>query len=112
MKVYIQEEEGYVVIRAEGRLDTNTALDFERECAPCIAGENKKMILDFSKLEYISSAGLRCILNMAKKLRSEGGSLALCGLRGLVEEVIMISGFDSFLTIFEDVDSAIKGGAN
>ena len=38
MKVYIQEEEGYVVIRAEGRLDTNTALDFERECAPCKIG--------------------------------------------------------------------------
>ncbi|ATW27838.1 STAS domain-containing protein [Candidatus Formimonas warabiya] len=108
MEITIQNENGYLVVKAVGRLDTNTAAQFEQECAPCLTGTANKTVLDFSKLEYISSAGLRCILSMAKKLKAGGGSLVLCGLNGLVEEVIRISGFDSFLPIFADVACAIK----
>jgi len=106
MEITVQKESHYVVVKAAGRLDTNTAPGFEQECAACLTGSKGKIILDFSKLEYISSAGLRCILSMAKKLRANGRDLVLCGLSGFVEEVIRISGFDSFLPIFADVARA------
>jgi len=107
MDITVQKESHYVVVKAAGRLDTNTAPEFEQECAACLTGSEGKIILDFSKLEYISSAGLRCVLSMAKKIRANGGNLVLCGLSGFVEEVIRISGFDSFLTIFTDVARAV-----
>jgi len=110
MEIAVQAENNCLVIKATGRLDTNTASEFKQRCDDCFSVTVKKIILDFSQLEYISSAGLRCILSMANKLRANGGSLVLCGLSGLVEEVIRISGFDNFLPNFADVGHAMRGG--
>ena len=63
---------------------------------------------DLTALEYVSSAGLRCVLAIAKKLKASEGTLALCGLSGLVKEVFSVSGFDSFFPVYETVDEAIK----
>ncbi len=111
MKINIANEQDYSVITVTGRLDTVTAPDFEKECAACKETEAQRIILDFAALDYISSAGLRCILAMAKKIKKTGGSVMLCGISGLVEEVIKVSGFDSFLPIFENVEQAVRGEA-
>lgn len=67
------------------------------------------IVLDFGGLEYISSAGLRSILAATKKVKTVNGSLSLCALSGLVEEVVTISGFDNILTVYEDVAQATAG---
>lgn len=111
MKISIDKQQDCCVIAVMGRLDTVTAPDFENECAACGEGEEKQIILDFSALDYISSAGLRCVLAMAKKLKKREGRVVLCGLKGLVEEVIKVSGFDSILPVFATVEQAVKGEA-
>lgn len=109
MEINSQNDRGYDVISVSGRLDALQAPNFEKYCASLIEAGNTQLILDFAALEYISSAGLRSILTVAKKLRACGGKLALCNLTGFVAEVISISGFDSFLAIYESIDKALEG---
>lgn len=78
-----------------GRLDTNTAPQFEQELG--LDGFND-VVLDFSGLEYISSAGLRVVLSAQKKMNGKG-SLKLCNVNETIMEVFEITGFTDILTI-------------
>ena len=108
MNVKTQEEKGYWVVKLEGRLDISNSNQFEQDCMNWIEQGQRKFILDLGALEYISSAGLRSILAATKKLKAQNGSLALCSLSGLVEEVVTVSGFDNILQVFADLDQAMK----
>ncbi len=108
MNVKTQEEKGYWVVKLEGRLDISNSSQFEQDCMNWIEQGQRKFILDLGALEYISSAGLRSILAATKKLKAQNGSLALCSLCGLVEEVVTVSGFDNILQVFADLDQAMK----
>lgn len=108
MNVKTQEEKGYWVVKLEGRLDISNSSQFEQDCMNWIEQGQRKFILDLGALEYISSAGLRSILAATKKLKAQNGSLALCSLSGLVEEVVTVSGFDNILQVFADLDKAMK----
>ena len=108
MNVKTQEEKGYWVVKLEGRLDISNYSQFEQDCMNWIEQGQRKFILDLGALEYISSAGLRSILAATKKLKAQNGSLALCSLSGLVEEVVTVSGFDNILQVFADLDKAMK----
>lgn len=109
MKVIAREVQGCLVVGAEGRLDISNSGQFEKDCLEWISKGHKVLVLDFSQLEYISSAGLRSILSAAKKAAAAGGSLSLCGLSGLVEEVVTVSGFDNILMVYADVGQAVAG---
>jgi anti-anti-sigma factor len=109
MKVNTREVCGCWVVGGEGRLDISNSGQFEKDCLAWIEQGHKNLVLDFSRLEYISSAGLRSILSAAKKAGSAGGSVSLCGLSGLVEEVVTVSGFDSILNVYVDVECAVAG---
>ncbi|ARN81295.1 STAS domain-containing protein [Methylocystis bryophila] len=89
--------EDMLVIKPRGRVDSDTAGAFEARCASLIGEGPTKVIVDFSELDYISSAGLRALLIAAKTAQSLGGALTLCGLRGGVEKVMSVSGFDTLL---------------
>ncbi len=84
-------------IAVEGRIDTVTAPDFEREIFPLLTG-NEKLTLDLKKLEYISSAGLRIILSIQKKL-SPDGKLVITNVNDTVYEVFEVTGFAEILII-------------
>ena len=84
-------------IGLEGRLDTSTAPELEKYMEDCIA-EINDLVLDFGKLEYISSAGLRVILKIYKNI-SKKGSMKLVNVNETVAEVLDITGFTDFLDI-------------
>lgn len=107
----VRDEQGSVVVCVAQRLDASTTPEFEKRCAEIISPERCHMVFDFTRLEYISSAGLRSILSTAKKLQALGGGLSLCGLSGLVEEVISVSGFDRVLPVFASADDAVRRDA-
>lgn len=81
----------------EGRLDTSTSPELEKYMEECIS-EINDLVLDFGKLEYISSAGLRVILKLYKTM-SKKGSMKLVNVNETVGEVLDITGFTDFLTI-------------
>ena len=83
-------------IALEGRLDTMTAPNLEAE----LKGLNgiETLTLDFSKLEYISSAGLRVLLS-AHKVMSQKGGMKITNVNEIVQEVFEVTGFSDILTI-------------
>ncbi len=94
------------VVRLVGRLDTRTAPDFEKAALAWVEEGCRGVALDLSDLDYVSSAGLRSMLVLAKKLRALGGKIVLFGMSGVVEEVLSISGFDSLVSTAADRDAA------
>ena len=84
-------------IALEGRLDTMTAPDLEKELKDCLA-DVKELTIDMAKLEYISSAGLRTLL-MAKKTLHNKGTVKVVNANDIVKEVFEVTGFDSLLDI-------------
>ena len=89
-----------------GRLDTKTAPDFEKEALGWAEEGCGGVALDLSGIDYVSCAGLRSILVLAKKMQPLGGRLVLFGMSGVVEEVFSISGFDRLLPVVADRDAA------
>ncbi len=84
-------------IALEGRLDTMTAPELEAELNQSLSDADS-LILDFSKLEYISSAGLRVLLSAHKTMSSKGG-MKVTHVNEIVQEVFEVTGFADILTI-------------
>lgn len=87
------------VVELEGKLDTTTAPELDESLAG-IVDTVKSLVLDFSKLEYISSAGLRVILKTHKSV-SANGNMKLIGVNDSIMEVFDITGFSDVLNIEE-----------
>ena len=92
-----------LLISVEGRLDTITHLDFEKELDAILSGGDMNGIaaltLDFSNLEYISSAGLRSLLKLQKDLNSRNISFAISNPNDLVTDVLSITGIDQVIKV-------------
>ncbi len=95
------------VLEFEGKLDTQTSPDAQGELTRLIEEGARKILVDFDKLDYISSAGLRVLLAAAKQLKAENGELRICGLNELVKEVFDISGFATIFKVFAGVPEAL-----
>ncbi len=80
-----------------GRFDATTAAQHELELLQLLAGDADSVELDFSKIEFVSSAGLRVLLVTANAAEKKGGTLALIGASAEIREVIQMVGFDDFV---------------
>ena len=90
-------ENAEAVFKLEGRLDTASAPSLEKELVSSLDGV-RSLILDFEKVEYVSSAGLRVLL-LAMKLLHNKGKMKLVHVNELVGEVFEVTGFADLLTI-------------
>ena len=86
-----------LTIAIEGRLDTTTSPELEAVLKNDLAAA-ESLTLDFSKLEYISSAGLRVLLS-AHKVMSKKGGMTIRNANEIVKEVFEVTGFTDILTI-------------
>ncbi len=86
-----------LVVTLEGRLDTTTAPDLEKELKDSL-DDVTELIMDFEKLEYISSAGLRVLLS-AQKIMSRQGEMKLIHVSDTIMEIFEVTGFVDILTI-------------
>ena len=86
-----------LTVALEGRLDTTTAPQLETELKAALDGADS-LILDFEKLEYISSAGLRVLLS-AQKMMSKKGGMKILHVSDVIMEIFEVTGFIDILTI-------------
>lgn len=86
-----------LTVAVEGRIDTTTAPELESELKASL-DEITELIIDFSAVEYISSAGLRVLLS-AQKTMSKKGSMKLIGVDPDIMEIFEVTGFSDILTI-------------
>lgn len=108
METTISKSANYTVIAVEGRIDTVTAVEFERSVSQAFEDETNALIIDCAGLEYISSSGLRVFLMVQKKMMAKKGQLHICSLRPNIKEIFDISGFSGIFKLFGDLDSATK----
>ena len=92
-------------------MDAVSAPEFETAMNQWIDAGDLHFIVDFERLEYISSAGLRSVLMVAKKLQGKKGRILLSSLRKTVKEIFEISGFSTIIPIYTSVEEALKKGA-
>lgn len=98
---------GVEVVRLSGRLDSVNAPALEAAILAKVEGGTSRLVLDCADVAYVSSAGLRVFLIVAKKLKAYGGRLALSALRPEVREVFAISGFLQILSDHARLDDAV-----
>ena len=109
MNVASRSEGDVTVVHVEGNLDTNTAPDAQQHLDALQDSGVGKILVNFTDLDYISSAGLRVLLATAKRMGAAGGSLRICGLNETVNEVFEISGFSVILNVFGTEAEALEG---
>ena len=97
MNITKQQNGNALTVALEGRLDTVTAPELEAELSKSLDGVNT-LTLDFSKLEYISSAGLRVLLSAHKRM-SAVGTMTITHVNEIVQEVFEVTGFSEILNI-------------
>ena len=107
LKIDVKKGEKALIISVAGRLDAVSAPEFEKTCSERIAENEYTFVFDFKDLDYLSSAGLRSLLVIGKKLREKNGFICLAALKDIIKDVFTISGFDSIFPIFETVDAAL-----
>ncbi len=109
MKLTVGHAGEVKIVRIEGELNTLTSPDAEAQLTLLIDAGATKVVVNFERLDYISSAGLYILLATAKQLRVSGGELRVCSLSDLVQEVFHISGFDSIVSVSKNEAEALKG---
>jgi anti-anti-sigma factor len=97
------------IVAIRGKLDSITSPQAQQALEGILTDGARKLAVDFSALDYISSAGLRVLLGAAKQLKSKGGALRMFGLNDTVREVFEISGFSTILAVHGTEAEAVAG---
>jgi len=107
MDIKTERNNGTLIAKAEGRIDGVNARDFEEAMKAAISTDDSTVVIDLEGLSYISSAGLRVILLIAKTLRNRNAELVLCSLSAPIREVFEISGFDKIIPVHASREQAL-----
>jgi anti-anti-sigma factor len=107
MQIAEARVDGVVAVAPAGRIDTTTAPVLERHLLALVAAGDRRIVIDFSGVDYISSAGLRVMLLLARRVRDGGGRLALCAMGEAVGQVFQLAGFLPLFTVLDSRDAAV-----
>jgi stage II sporulation protein AA (anti-sigma F factor antagonist) len=103
-----EERSGDVLIVApKGRVDTTTSGDLEARLLRHLEAGERRVLLDMDAIDYISSAGLRVLLLLAKRLKAAQGELVLCALGPAVRQVFELAGFVSIFRLEPSREQAL-----
>ncbi|MBL7068563.1 MAG: STAS domain-containing protein [Candidatus Omnitrophica bacterium] len=108
MQVKKKRIDSFLTVRLAGEMDTYEAENFEGDILKVIKKGEKRLIIDFEKLKYISSSGLRVLLSIRSQLSQEGGRLILVALKEKALEVFKVSKLLEVFEIRKDIDEALK----
>jgi anti-sigma B factor antagonist len=94
------------VIRFKGRLDATTSNGVYEKLAQLIDQGQRRFIFNYTDLEYVSSAGLRTLLLVTKKLNGVQGKAVICCFKPFIKEIFDISGFSSLFEFYPTEEAA------
>ena len=108
MEVVKTKQGDILILSLSGRVDSDTAPDFEKEVLEAIDNGEIHIVINCQDLQYISSSGLRVFLLALKAVRPLNGEVAVCSPREHVRDVFDIVGFIGLFAIYDSVDDAFK----
>jgi anti-sigma B factor antagonist len=106
MQIETNERDGVAIVSIEGEIDSKTAPDAQGQLLPYVE-EHTTMVMDLSKLTFMSSAGLRMMLLLYRHATAKNGKVALVGLSEQIKDTMDATGFLSFFELSDSVDAAI-----
>jgi len=107
MNIQHSTRDGVTVIAPSGRIDTTTSKPLEDEIRGVVDGGVRDLVIDFGRVDYISSAGLRVFLVLVKRMRDLKGRLVLCGMQEPVRQVFHLAGFMPLFRVEPSQDAAL-----
>ena len=96
-----------IVIYLDGDLTTNTSLDVQSEILAVLEGEEKHVVINVEKVNFIASTGLRVILSLGKKLTAQGCKLTVCSMNPSTRSVFDMSGFSKLFPTYPSENEAL-----
>ncbi|OGN55234.1 MAG: anti-anti-sigma factor [Chlamydiae bacterium RIFCSPHIGHO2_12_FULL_44_59] len=108
LRIELEEVEQRVILRIDGRIDAASAPILDRKINSLIDEQHTHLILDFTRTDYLSSAGMRVLLSAIKKLKPQKGGVVLFGASEEVLEVIRMAGFDKIFRIYSSEKEALQ----
>lgn len=96
-----------LVLSLKGYMDINASQEFEREAKKRVDKLLVPLVMDLDELEYMSSAGLRALLVITKKVAADGNEVRFCNIKGLVAETFRCSGVDTMFPMFASLEHAV-----
>jgi anti-anti-sigma factor len=97
-----------LVLSPAGRIDNDTSPDFQTRLLAALS-PGAAVLVDFSKVEYVSSAGLRALMMGSKQAKATKGRLAVAALGPVVKEIFEISRFSLVVQVFDTAEDALAG---
>lgn len=107
MKIETRQEADTTIVALAGRMDALTAPEFEKAFNALIDEGKRSFIVNFKGVDYISSAGIRSILVVSRRLKADNGKLILAELTDGVRGVLDMTGFAKILEIYASVEEAL-----
>ena len=98
---------GTLVATLKGRIDSANSMDCQAVLEAGIGPDEDHVVLNMAGVTYVSSAGLRVLLRLAKRLSAPGQTFALCELAGPVNEVVTVSGFGGIIPVHATLADAV-----
>lgn len=96
------------VFSLKGRLDGNTAGEFEQTVLTSLENGTTKFVFDCNGLDYINSTGLRVMVMAYQRLHDRDGRIAVCSLKDYIREIFDISGYDQIFAMHADCSEALR----
>ena len=104
----VGREKNTRIISLEGKMDAISAPEFEDKMGEWIEQGETSFVINLGEVNYMSSAGLRSILIVAKRLKEQDGKLIFVNLREEVQKIFRISGFSSMIPTYESLEAALE----
>lgn len=107
-----ERDNGVLTVKVRGRVDGTNANDFQNAVKEELRDEDSVVMLDMEDLSYISSAGLRVVLMIAKALERRQAKFMIYSLSDSIRNVFEISGFDKIIGVFDSREQALASVGN
>jgi len=101
LEIKVEEIDKKIILRLIGRLDAASSSVLQNKLNILINEQYFEILLDFSNIDYLSSAGLRVLLSFTKKCKENKGRLGMFNINDDVMEIIKLTGFDKILNIYK-----------
>lgn len=108
LEVQLEEIEGKAILRISGRLDAASSPVLEKKINQLMGDGRSVLLMDFSQVEYLSSAGMRLLLSVTKKLKEKDGHLVIFSIGEEAMEIIKMAGFEHILNICSTEQKALQ----
>ncbi|MCA9969224.1 MAG: anti-sigma factor antagonist [Anaerolineales bacterium] len=106
MNIHIRQSGQVTIVTLAGEIDSRTAVQVEEQLLP-LATPGCKILLEMSQVAYLSSAGLRILLLLYRRIASQNGQVVLSGLQEMLRDTMAITGFLDFFEDYSTVDTAL-----